>query len=525
MIQINKIQLFIISTLVLIIGILFYFFAFDSYYFYDDITYLRYANQIANNKFHLTADNFCHRMGLIIPTAMLFNFFETNQITSTLTSFFCWIGCLFICFKLLKNNYLAFTISIIFCGLDYYHIFFINKAYPDMPLTFFSFLSLYVLYKQYFEIKNNELINSLAFSLTILLAFISKTTIIYLFPFYLFLFIIDFIKKENIKFWINTIIFSVIIFVVYFGYYYIKTGNPLFIFSSIENNHYVSSGSYYDKGNLEMLTRLTYEPLLMLINSGMIIPLVIIILTFNYKEFKLINKPTFWLASIISILGMFWFGTLSLKFYHPMALNPRMIILLVPPLAISASLYFNQMFENKKIIITLSIIFILLTTICALYINLNKSIVYLIISISLITTYFIKNKNTQIKLFTIGLLISLSIQPIYGIFKTKIYGFDEEKLIFENYLIPIKNEKLIIITDNRLVKSWDYYVQFNKPTKWQFIEFKNFDSSQISSNTKKYFLVKKGFCEYLNINLRMKNQHLKLITESNKDVKLYEYIK
>lgn len=516
----SKLEYKVIASIVLFIGISFYFFGFESYYFYDDVTYMRYADTINKGIFHLQKDNFCTRFGLILPVSFFYKIFNINQITSTITSLLFWSGSVIVCYKVLKKDLLACSLATIFCGLDYYHIFFNNKLYPDMAVAFFGVCGLYFLHKQYFNKDSRENINVIGVSICFMLAFISKTTIVYILPFYAYLLIYSIFNKINIQFWIKTFVLSLILFIVYFSVFYMLTNDPFFIFTTIENTHYSSDLSYSNKGFWVMFKRLTYEPILMLINCGMILPLVFNIFQFK-KTITTFNEKHFWFTACLSILIMFWFGSLSFTFYQPMSLNPRMLILLAPPLAIYAGFSIKDFeLSNKNLILHL-IIIIVIILITIKFISFSKSIIYCIIFITFLILYFKKN----IKLLIIGLLITLSIQPIYGIFKPKIYGFEEEKSIFENYLIPNKNEKLIIITDNRLVKSWDYYLQFNKPAKWQFIEFKNFDSSQISTNTKIYFLVNKGFCEYLNINLSLKNQHLKLLTVSNKGVKLYEFIK
>ncbi len=510
----------IIVSIVLFIGLLFYLFAFDSYYFYDDVTYMRYANQINQGNFQLTNDNFCTRFGLTIPLSIIFKLFNINQITSTLLSLIFWIGSIIVTNKVLKNNFLGSSIATIFCGLDYYHIFFNNKLYPDMAVAFFCVLGLYFLYQQFFQKNTNENINVIGICTCFMLAFISKTTIIYILPFYIYLFVYSLKNRIQIQFWIKSLVLISILFLVYFGTYFLITNDPFYVFTTIENTHYTSDLSYSNKGFWVMFNRLTFEPILMLINCGMIIPLIFNIFD-TKKTFINFNAKHFWFIASLSILIMFWFGSLSFTFYQPMSLNPRMIILLAPPLAIYVGFSIKDFDLNSKNIFFHLILCFIIILLSAKFISYSKSIVYCIIFISFLILYFQKN----IKIFIIGLLLSLSIQPIYGIIKPKIYGFNEEKLIFEKYLLPNKSQNLIIVTDNRLVKSWDYYVQFNKPSKWQFLEFKYFNSSQISTNTKIYFLVNKGFCEYLNTNISLKNTHLIPITPLNKNVILYEYKK
>ena len=228
----------IIISAVILIGILFYYISFDGYYFYDDTTYLKYAFQISKGTFQLTNDNFCNRFGLILPIAILYKLLSINDFSSTLYPLLCWLGSVFLCIKVLKNNIIASVLAVIFCGLDYYHIFFINKVYPDMPVAFFIMFSLYILQKQLFNENEKSYLNAFLFSLSFFIGFISKTTAIYILPFYAIIFFANLKNKQNIRFCKSTLICSISFLFASFGIYYLKTGNAIYIFSNIENSHY-----------------------------------------------------------------------------------------------------------------------------------------------------------------------------------------------------------------------------------------------------------------------------------------------
>ena len=115
----------IILSLVFLVGICFYYFSFDGYNFYDDLAYMKYAYQLLTNTFHLTSDNFCHRFGLIIPTLLFYKLFGLNDITTTLFVLICWIGSVYLCFKVFSSSSLSLMIAVILSGLDYYHLFFV----------------------------------------------------------------------------------------------------------------------------------------------------------------------------------------------------------------------------------------------------------------------------------------------------------------------------------------------------------------------------------------------------------------
>jgi hypothetical protein len=407
----------IILTLVFLVGICFYYFSFDGYNFYDDLAYMKYAYQLLTNTFHLTSDNFCHRFGLIIPTMLFYKLFGLNDITTTLFVLICWIGSVYLCFKVFSSSSLSLMIAVILSGLDYYHLFFNNKVYPDMPVAFFTILGLYYLYQAMF-ISTSIIKNAFIIAVSLFAAFISKTTVIYILPFLLIHFISNLINNKNLKLWKWIIGFGFSIFSVYFLCYYYLTGSLFYVFTSIENSQYFSHSTYLGKGYMTLLSRLSIEPLLMFINCGMIIPIVFSMnslkkiflkTTWNINDFE-----SFWMLASLSIILMFWLGSISFRFYQPMDLNPRMIILLVPPLAILAGYNFPSILISNFKLITLGVVFLFISILCYMFIHPFKSILYGFISVTFFVIYVIKCQTFKELVFVVSLFLILSIQPIYN---------------------------------------------------------------------------------------------------------------
>ena len=486
---------------VIIFGLAFYFLSFDGYYFYDDLKYMQYAFQVSNRTFHLTTDNFCHRFGLFVPTAILYKLFGINEISSTLWVFLCWAGSVWLCYKITKSNTLSAIAAVILCGLDYYHLFLNNKVYPDMPVTLFTILALYCLHQAYFENKSTVQA-ALVFSLACLLAFLSKTTIIYLLPFFLVVFVSSMLQKKHLQLWAYTVMFGFGMLVIYFGYYYVYTGNPWYVFSSIENSHYPSSGSYCNKGIRIMVNRLTYEPILMFINCGMIIPILLswqsFRLLFKVNTWKIQTQESFWMLASASILGMFWLSSLSFNFYSPMTLNPRMVILMVPPLAILAALNFPRMLSSPKQLLGMCIVFGFTALICFQWVHPFKSVVYVVLTLVFLLAYAFKSLLGKQIIVSVGLLIALCIQPLYSMLKPKTLFYKEEKTMFNTYLSTMNKQAITVVTDHRLSCHWQYYFKFKPPVHWKFVYYNDFDLKQVKPNEQVLVLVNNGYSQYLN---------------------------
>jgi len=480
----------------LFIGSIVYLFGFDSFYFFDDTLYIRYANELSNGILDIRPDNFYHRWGLTLPTALLIKKFAINRYSTTLWSFFCWAGSVIIVNKITQKDQEICIWATFLCAFDFYFIFFCNKVYPDIQVAFFSFAAMYILSKCLQT--NNYISNSFIFVFFCVSAFLSKTTFIYIVPGIIWIFISNYKNSHFIKFTISSFILGIISLFLLGYFYKYHTGDYLYIFSRIESNHYTHSESYFDKNWTFLLERLTVGPLNMFINTGMIIPFLLSIPIYQPKNWKqLTDSERIWPIISASILIMFWIGTLSLKFYHPMSLLPRMILMLTPFLAITAAMSYFKFMHQKVSPLFISILLIIIAIYCYLNIYPQKSITYILFSSGFLVLYLSKKHASFANKFSLFLPIILCLHPLYSAFKPKEFEYFNEKEMFENTISKLNGT---LITDARPAQSFDYYFRYKPHSKLKIYS----SEDTIKNNNKKpiYLLENKGFSNYFsNLNI------------------------
>jgi hypothetical protein len=515
----------IVLGIILCFGLAFYFISFDGYYFYDDLKYMRYAFQCVNLQFGLTTDTFCHRVGLIYPVALIYKIFGVSDWSSTFFNWICWAGSVLLCYQHLKKYQFGASIGVVLCALDYYHLFLCNKVYPDVPVTLFVMLSLLYLHKMVVD-REMTFVNAGFFILFVLIALLTKTTVIYILPFLMVIFAQQLSLKQHRLYWLKVCFAGFFTLLVFFFVYDVIAGDPFYLLNTIEKNQYTLTGTYSKLDPWRLIARLTYEPILMFINCGMIVPFVLSLASFkqvfNKSYWNINDSERFWLAAVLSILGMFWFSSMSFKFYEPMTLNPRMVLLVVPPLAVLAALNLRVLFVNRQYQRIMILLFGLISVLCFLFISHTKSIVYILLAMVFVSQYFIQKQSLKKGILVFGIFISLVVQPVYSMFKPKIYHYKEEKHVFQQCLVPYVNQKILVISDDRLVHNWSYYFKFSPPKKWKFVRYDGANGLKLSDYQSVFVLVNKGFSAYLQQTFQGDMNQFTLVCGQGNKVLLYK---
>ena len=166
--------------------LIYYFAAFDGYYGYDDLTYARYAAQVANGTFSSSADHFSFRWGIIYPTGWLYKCFGIGDYSTCLSTLLYTLLSLIGVYAAAKNlgQWVAVAAMALF-SLDYYTLYFSHKLFADAAVTTFGFFALYfAAIAQYHN--NSPLKNAIlgvATPVCLWSGFVSKETIYFVVPF------------------------------------------------------------------------------------------------------------------------------------------------------------------------------------------------------------------------------------------------------------------------------------------------------------------------------------------------------
>ncbi len=585
--------------------------SFDGYFFYDDNDYINYAHQITTGKFQIGDNIFAHRLGIILPLATSYEVFGFSDVATVALPLICTLACLWALWRFFvpKNNSENIEKNTnwgiwtcIFFSLDFYTLFFANKIYPDVLLTLFTLGAVLVLFKRNNHAAvvcvptnniisppavvcvptNNIILSSILFVLFNFLALISKELIVYVLPFYMYVFAQDMQQKENnthsVIFWKWSILLGIFVLGAYFGAYYYHTGDFFYRFRSIEDGRYEAVSSYFDKPISVLLARLTYEPIIMFVSGTTMIVFAGALPSF-WRVFRNVftkttsanHIETYFTWLCVSILVCFWFGSTSLQVYNPIGLFPRMILFVVPFLAVLAGLNFHKIITNQKYQYFFSVIFLFSGIIAWQTVGLKTAFIYFLLTFwisfyeiiyqiihkthrllpsprstwgydgSTPLGLFCKEKivlktlkgfnnhnptwnvgNGNNLFFMIGFVVIMLIHPVFSMLKPTETGYKAQKNFLQNYfsegkkLNPNpKNEQIIIFSDHTTQNGENIYFDFKKPTN---ITFKHYNDTISIKNSSKYYLLVNDFSVEKPQNIPT---NWKLLVEKN-NIKLYE---
>ena len=248
---------------------------------------------------------------------------------------------------------------------DYQLINFENHLFPELPLT----LCVFVFLMSYYLLLRNEIVPRYAgffAALALLGAFLIKTTVILLLPLIVFLFINDRRQKRHGSFWLVFVTLGVFFLLINGFWYQEVKGSFFYRFQNIANNHVATPKTFFDKGSIEIIKRLTYLPLLGFLKGGFFIPLMAALpalFGLKKKSFKLEKPEAFWPVASLFLLLSFWFMSTNWEYYSPLPTENRHIVFLIPVFIMTAATFwpklhlFEWFHQNKLVVIGLVALF------------------------------------------------------------------------------------------------------------------------------------------------------------------------
>ncbi|EAZ82840.1 hypothetical protein [Algoriphagus machipongonensis] len=321
------------KNLPLLLGSLFlifyWIFGFDGITFSDDVYYMLAGRDFWNGTMEVNSYHFSSRWGAYIPAGLAGLLIGFDAHTFSLISLLAYLGAYLLLYSLLSTNQEKILFSLWFLT-QVYLLHFLTKVYPDGLLVFCVALAIFGASIR----KTNSVTGGKLLMIAFTLGFITKETIIFLFPLPLILYWIDH-KSNTVRkgFYLTFLIFSVLAAFLYLGYFWAKFGDPFYRVTSINAGHYISEYTYADKGFWSIMERLTILPFQTFVERAYW-PWIVFAIPAVYQGLKH-KKPIYFESSIAFLCLMigFWFMSSTLAFYNPIYLNPRHLIILVPILA------------------------------------------------------------------------------------------------------------------------------------------------------------------------------------------------
>lgn len=465
--------------------ILFYFLAFEGLILSDDYSYAEYAFRLLQGTFIPDSDIFSHRLGMILPVSALYHFFGVSDLTTTVVALVCFLLTGYLLFRQAPDgNGMVGLYAVMLALLSFYPIYFSNKLFPDTIVAFFILASAVVLFK-----RGSIPGGGVLFVLCFFFGFLTKETILYIFPFYLLVLIRDLRFKQHSVFWISAGAAFILSAVLYLGLYKYFTGHFLYRFDVIHEGHYVSAYSYYDKPLEYTLRRISYEPLFMLISSELFIPLALampVLVRLRIRDFFSMDKTEkFWGILSLLLLATFWFGTTSYKFYNPISLNPRMFLVCVPVWAITAGIALEKGRIRKVIYLVYSLVF-LTVSLLYLYWGIWKvASLYGLFGAVFLLMYLVP---VMVKRLPYILFLLMLIHPLYFLWKADRNNFNDQRAVIETYLSGGDRET-IVLTDPLIKACSLYFYRFVPDENYSYYSYMETDLMNKAKADRYYALV------------------------------------
>ncbi len=304
-------------------------FGFDGITFSDDVYYLLAGKNFWEGTMEINEYHFSTRWGAYVPSGLIGYFlgFEPHRIS--LISLLSYLGSLFLLYKILPNSFPAWVLVLWFCTHVYF-MHFLTKVYPDSSLVFWTCLvPVAAIYR-----NSKPYLSAFLFIFALFAGFLTKETIVFLAPLPFLLIVFDWKSSAISKaFYLSLVSICLLFGLGYLGYFWIEFGDPFYRVSSIQAGHYISEFTYADKGIWSILRRLTYLPIVTFVERAywpwLIFSIPGIALTWKNRTSPAVEFS----LALLSLFGCFWFMSTNLKFYNPLYLNPRHLIVLIPILA------------------------------------------------------------------------------------------------------------------------------------------------------------------------------------------------
>ncbi len=530
----NKLPILLFIGLIAVYACL----SFDGLHFYDDVGYLKTAISLKNKDLATvlnTSHEQAHRFGFLLPLAFLHNFLPFHEFThilwNVLVSIF---GVLLLYFWLEKYQKNWGLLAALLLGLDYYYLYLCNKIYPDTQAAVLCFLAVLIVWEQtkpkqiwLAQVKNQITlpfkIIHIAWALLavacLFVAFITKLTSIFIFPFLFFYFLYLALNHKFFSLQVNFVCYFLLFsFLVIFGYFIVYqyfTNDFLFCFHAIETNRYADALSYFDKSFDKIIVRLTYEPVLMFMKAGYFVNFcfALPVILHSWKNLEK-NENTrlflnFWTFALLSMLLFYWFGSTSLAVYSPIPLDYRMFVVISPFLAVVALFGLLRSFHAVSYQLIYSISFGIGAMISCFVLHSQNWLIYFLLS-ALFSVFYIKNyffaakqkyrQKQKVQIFLcVALFFILAIHPFYTLLHSSSANYWAEKQVIRQHLPAMtdKNTSIEVFADSRLAASYDFYYAFQPPKNIHFFTFNHLASSNKKANTLQYILLNYQTINYL----------------------------
>ncbi|UOG76906.1 glycosyltransferase family 39 protein [Hymenobacter tibetensis] len=538
--------------LVFVFTVAFFAVTHEGLYDIDDHFYARYAHALATGTYrplpdpqHLLHDPLQERLLVFGPVAGLYRLFGINIISTTLWPLLCTLGCALVVWALYRRREPVVAAgAMLLLGLHYFTLNLSTYLYPDNVLMFCCTASAAALVVGRRLAQARPVAWGVGFALLNFAALLSKETIVFYLPFYVALLSLDAYRRRHSRFWVAALAAGSTLLAAYLVYFQVLTHDPLYRYHIIEQtNAFMRDGNYVQGHRGALLGRVTWEPLLFFVGTGMGVMLVLAAATLPIRGAALRRSTTvqapaddasFWLALAVSTLAFYWWGSTSLQEYNPISLQPRMVTPLLPPLAIAAGFGLRAFWQTGRrgwFIGGMLLLF-------AGWLRSSVSVPYGLLGFFFLALALFRTKWPTsypprtaglAALLLGGLAAALLLRPLYFMGKPTVSSHFAQSRVLQTYLAaPARG---VVYVDEFLLRNHDFHYGFHVPPTLRFRSYLSRDSVRQRPGEKVWLLLNRSTLTNEELTRRLIRYspdsvlawfpHRKLVAQDGK-VELYE---
>lgn len=466
-----------------ILTLAFFGLAHEGLYGLDDTLYARYAAQLARgtlrlpaDPLHLLHDPLLHRPAVYAPVALLFRWLGISVWTATLWPLLATLatGVAIVMF-IGRREPLVAAVAVVLLGLSQHVLWLAIYLYGDNVLLLFSLLATATLWRYRLGSGTRPLWWAGAFVGLAFAAFLTKETIVWHAPAWLWLLVLDWHGGRHRQFWATSLLLGTAILIAYFGLYQYLTGDAFQRFRLIEaTNEFMRSGNFAARGPGALLARLTWQPLLMLAGSGLGVlawPAALAVARRGFRQRLLARGANAWEGPwlLVALLGTaaWWWGSTSLHFWNPISLLPRMATPLLPAWAVLAGVAMREWRAGRLPGPLPALGFLLL----AILAHNSLSVIYLLLAMAAVWWGRPVARRPSVGLTVAVLGALLAVRPAWQMLKPSVSDYRAQQAIIRQYLTHPGPGRELILTDGVLVDQYDFWYDFHPPSRLHWRSF------------------------------------------------------
>lgn len=328
-----------------------HFWGYYGHYGFDDVGgYGYYAKQWADGQaFFLDEDFFSYRWGFIAPTSVFYALFGINDDVSAIFPTLVYLATAFLVMRVLRleKSWVAALAALLY-GLDNWTLYYSDKLMADTSVALAVLLAFSAIARERFEASQSGQ-NALLLTASVFWGYLSKQSILLLFPVFIFLMLVDVAKGRHRRFWGYTVLGCTLIGSAYLAWIYALTGNPLERFVAVNQGVVDNLGlgrsfafcNYSIQESSALYERIFAEMGLKFLNSGLAFCLLLAVPTLLSQRWTALWQTqtftAYWSLVLLFSLVSTNFMTTSYQAYLPICPDIRHFLMLVPLAAIVAA--------------------------------------------------------------------------------------------------------------------------------------------------------------------------------------------